>query len=487
MPGMKARLVGTLVVAVGALASLRVEATCGGGGGGGMGGMAPGGGAGSSAAPRVYQVPWKFVGPDQPAPAQGLILYWFPASLKEAKESALVTSRDLSLYSAQCVETWVAGSDTALGEKLGASGKQPAVVLTDAVGTILGRVDNEAGALSVSAVEHLVRDELKKRDDSLKQQLNDAETKTKSGDNQTAVAMLKAVWDQRCLFPKKAKDAARQLKKLGSPVDENPSALAPIEPMHEGPRAALVLDTMQRGLAAEQAGHYDEARALYARAHHLDAGDPVPARYLAELYRHHTGQWAKARRMFEAMLTRPIDPVSRAVALHGLGKMMIHEGKFAQGLSLMEESVRVHPLPLAYRNLAVYWNSEGNPEKTAEYVGKALALAPEDPYNRIFAAVFWAASGRVDEATKLAADNEALLPASYNLAAIYAQAGQRDHALALLRRHFYEYERYKAVRGEEMMEARVDAVFGSLRKDPEFLALTALADGKLRMPMMTAH
>jgi hypothetical protein len=57
-----------------------------------------------------------------------------------------------------------------------------------------------------------------------------------------------------------------------------------------------------------------------------------------------------------------------------------------------------------------------------------------------------------------------------------------------LKRHFQEYERFDAVRGEEMMEARVDAVFASLRDDPEFLALTAKADGRMQMPMgRTAH
>jgi hypothetical protein len=34
-----------------------------------------------------------------------------------------------------------------------------------------------------------------------------------------------------------------------------------------------------------------------------------------------------------------------------------------------------------------------------------------------------------------------------------------------------------------MMEARVDAVFDSLREDPAFVALTRDADGKLPMPM----
>ena len=54
-----------------------------------------------------------------------------------------------------------------------------------------------------------------------------------------------------------------------------------------------------------------------------------------------------------------------------------------------------------------------------------------------------------------------------------------EEALALLKRHFFEYERYDAVRNKEMMEARVDAVFLSLRNDPTFVALTSGADGKL--------
>src|SRR5438067_12537162 len=94
-----------------------------------------------------------------------------------------------------------------------------------------------------------------------------------------------------------------------------------------------------------------------------------------------------------------------------------------------------------------------------------------------------AANGKKEEALKIARDNVNLMPASYNLAAIYAQNGQRDKALALLKRHFFEYERYQEVRTKEMMEARVDAVFASLRTDKQFLALTKDADGRLPMPM----
>jgi tetratricopeptide (TPR) repeat protein len=218
----------------------------------------------------------------------------------------------------------------------------------------------------------------------------------------------------------------------------------------------------------------------------MDPADPVPLRYLGELYRHHIGDWEKAQTTFEAILNMPADPLSRAVALHGLGKMTIHEGEFKKGLQLMEQSVEIYPLALTYRNLAVYWNSEGDQVKGNEYTQKALAVDPEDPYNLVFAAVFMAATGHGDEALKIARKNQALLPASYNLAAIYAQTGHREKALAFLERHFFQYERYQAVRAKEMMEARVDAVFDSLREDPSFVALTRGADGKLPMPMKPA-
>src|SRR5258705_4794086 len=177
------------------------------------------------------------------------------------------------------------------------------------------------------------------------------------------------------------------------------------------------------------------------------------------------------------------DPLARAVALHGLGKITIHEGEFKKGLALMERAVAEFPLALAYRNLAVYWNSENDPAKANEYTQQALALDPADPYNLVFAAVFMAANGKKEEALKIARDNVNLMPASYNLAAIYAQNGQREKALSLLRRHFFQYERYQAVREKEMMEARVDAVLDSIRSDHSFLALTSGADGKLPMPM----
>ena len=453
-------------------------ATCGGGGGGGRGGMSPAG-----QQEQVYNVPWKVLQPQESGPKEGLALYWFPLSENELKNSSLRTSRMLSVYAGQCVTMIVSDSRAPIAQKLDV--RPPVAVLATPDGTAVGRAEGENGMLRSDKVEKLVNGEVSRREAGVKQKLEDGKAKAKGGDNAAAVELLKSVVAERCLFPKRAKDAVKELKKLGEKVDVEIGDFG--DPVLDPARSAEIEKVMLQGLAEENAGRYEEARRLYARARKLDPADPAPVRYLAELLRHHTGQWDKARGEFERLLTMRADPLSRAVALHGLGKMTIHAGQFDNGRRLLEDSVAAYPLALAYRNLAVYWNSEGDLAKTSRYVDEALKLDPNDPFNIVFAAVFKATTGHVDEALRIAEEHEAMLPASYNLAAIHALAGHRDKALGLLRRHFHEYERYDAVRGEEMMEARVDAVFVSLRQDPEFLRLTEKADGRMQMPGQTNH
>jgi tetratricopeptide (TPR) repeat protein len=440
----------------------------------------------------IYQVPWAVVhnGEEVPAPlaapagapADNLVVYWFPTSQQEAKASELQASRELTLLTARCVTLALVASDnTELRRRFpGAAG--PYVVLAEAGGKELGRVAADSGPhLKASQVEKLVGGELKGREAALDRQIAAARDKETHGDREGAVSLYQQVWAARCLvpgkIPKKASDA---LKKLGRPVPPDTvgwlgSGSSPA-PRHGAAADARIERTLDAGLAAEDAGRYLEARALYARAHRFDPADPVPLRYLGELYRHHTGDWAAARRTFEQVLAMPADPISRAVALHGLGKMTIHAGDFARGLALIEQSIATYPLPLAYRNLAVYWNSEGQVEKAQRLAEKALALDPDDPYTQIFVAAFIAEDGRRGEALRIAHANEDLLAASYNLAAIHSLLGHRAKALALLHRHFYDYERFDAVRAKEMKEAREDVVFTALKDDPEFIALTAKAE-----------
>jgi tetratricopeptide (TPR) repeat protein len=410
----------------------------------------------------------------------GLVLYWFPASQKEYNASSLRESRMLSLYASQCVAMQAAGvPEVANADKLIGDSKLPVAVLAKPDGTPISKLENTNGKLKVADVEKLVDTEMKQRESAVDAQMKEAAAKAKAGDKDGAISGYKAVLDNKCLFPKKAKDAAKELKKLG--VTE--IAAIPPTPIFEPRQSALIERTMRGGLVAEMNGRYVLADKLYTQAHLMDPADPTPLRYLGENYRHNIGDWDKAREVFQKILDMPADPLSRSVALHGLGKMTIHDGEFKKGLALMEQAIAEYPLALAYRNLAVYWNSEGDPVKGNQYTQQALALDPKDPYNLVFAAVFMAANGRKDEALKIARENINLLPASYNLAAIYAQNGQRDKALALLQRHFFTYERYQAVRAKEMMEARVDAVFDSIRTDRDFIALTRGADGKLPIPM----
>ena len=455
-----------------------VWATCGGGGGGGTGGVGGGAKGAEGPAPTVYMVPWK-IWEARTTPNKGLVLYWFPASNDELKKSSLRQSRILTLYSAQCVTMTVADAKTPELQPIIGDAALPVAILTSADGSPIKKIENTGGKLKVEQVEKVLDAEMKQRETTLDTQLKDAKDKIKAGDNPGAIALLKPVAQETCLFPKKAKDAAKELKKLG--VGEVGSI--PAAPIMDRVQSARIEAVMRRGLIAEIAEQYVTAERLYRKASLMDPADPTPLRYLGEVYRHQTGDWDKAKATFNTILNMPADPIARAVALHGLGKITIHEGEFKKGLGLMEQSVAEFPLALAYRNLAVYWNSEGDLKQGNAYTQKALALDPKDPYNLVFAAVFLAASGNGDEALKIARENRNLLPASYNLAAIFAQTGHRREALALLQRHFFRYERYQAVRAKEMMEARVDAVFDSLRQDSAFLALTSGADGRLQMPM----
>ena len=445
--------------------------------------MRSGAGTGMPSDEQVYRVPWKLAKPDDAPITAGLILYWFPKDANEVRVSSMLFSRTLSLYSAQCVTMALADAGTAIGQKFANGDSLPVAVLAEPNGTIIGKAENKKGRLSVDTAEKLLETEMKRRESALKEQMESAKAKAKAGEKDAAIAEFRSLLDHKCLFPNVAKNATKELKKLGvTDVAELPDA-----PIFEKSVSRAIDKKMRAGLRAENNEQYEKAERLYAEAHRMDPADPTPLRYLGELQRHHTGDWDAARVTFNRILAMPADPLSIAIALHGLGKMTIHDGEFIKGRDLMVQSTEVFPTALAYRNLAVYWNSEGDVPNTDKYLKLAHEMDPTDPYNLVFVAAFMADRGKGEESLKIARENEKLLSASYNLAAIYAQMGHREKALALLKRHFFEYERYQAVRAKEMMEARVDAVFVSLRNDPDFLALTAGADGKLPIPPVPAR
>jgi len=173
--------------------------------------------AGESSLPTF--VPWKVLNPGDEPLHNDLVLYWVPSSRDEVRRSPLLTSRPLAIYSTQCVGMQlVRPDDDERLAKLEVNGALPAAILTTGEGTIVARVANAGGLLRLSDVEKMVRDTLVNRDVETDRLLDDAKGKAEAGERDEAVALYRRVWAQRCLFPRKAKDAMKALRKLG--VDE---------------------------------------------------------------------------------------------------------------------------------------------------------------------------------------------------------------------------------------------------------------------------
>ena len=165
----------------------------------------------------VSFVPWKVIAPGNSPAKAPMTLYWIPASRDDFKHSELLFSRPLTSYASQCVAMQVIRADDAVMiDKLGAAGALPIAVLFDGDGKQLGKVDNDRGALNVAAVEKLVREQLRAGEAILDARLEDARRKASSGDRDSALATYKSICDLRCAFPRKAKEAERELKKLDS-------------------------------------------------------------------------------------------------------------------------------------------------------------------------------------------------------------------------------------------------------------------------------
>jgi hypothetical protein len=165
---------------------------------------------------QVTFVPWKVLNPgDEPAKGD-LVLFWIPASRDEMRRSPLLTSRVLAAYASQCVGMQVIRADDVIMiDKLGATGKLPAAVITDAATNSLGSAVQEKGALAPAAVEKLVRDTFARLDSESDKLLDEARTRLDAGDRDAAAEMYRKVIDEKCLFPRKARDAEKALRKLG--------------------------------------------------------------------------------------------------------------------------------------------------------------------------------------------------------------------------------------------------------------------------------
>jgi hypothetical protein len=167
----------------------------------------------------VVFVPWRLLHSGDPLPSAELVLYWIPLSSDDFRHSELLTYRPLTTYSPQCVAlSVVRADDDAVIARLQVGGKLPIAVLVGLDGAVIGSVSNERGALRAAAVDKLLRDTIRAREDALDHDLDDAPKKLGVGDREGAVALYRRVWEHRCLFPRHAREAERALRKLGVPL-----------------------------------------------------------------------------------------------------------------------------------------------------------------------------------------------------------------------------------------------------------------------------
>ena len=168
-----------------------------------------------AAASQISFVPWKVLDPGAEPAKKAFVLFWIPSSPDEMRRSDLITSERLTLYSARCIGMNVVRADDATTlEKLRAGDGLPLAILTEGEAEV-ARVIADAGVLTATAVESMVRAAFDTREANLNSLLDRATAKAIAGQNTEAIDLYKQVAAQGCAFPRLAKTAQRALRRLG--------------------------------------------------------------------------------------------------------------------------------------------------------------------------------------------------------------------------------------------------------------------------------
>ncbi len=411
-------------------------------------------------------MPWKVLEPQRaPAPGpSGLAVLWFPVSRDEARGSQLLESRYLTVSIAPCSGFWIVPSDAAarLRFRYGALTAAPLALLVGADGVELARVAAEKGELRVGALERLLRGELDRRRAVAEARLDEALAKEKAGEVDAAAGLYREIYAQRCLFPGSARKAQKALKRLRQAGgrrrcrtrrSRSPTSRRSRSEEMDGAPA-------RRAPGGVRAPHRRRAARLRAgacRRSRRSGGDAVPGRVPPPPLRRLA---AGARSCSSEILARPADAVSRAVALHGLGKMTIHAGEFVRGVAHVRGvgrrvSAAAHlSQPRGLLELGGPFRQGLGVCRAGAGAGAGRPLQPDLRGDLLRRPGQDPAEARAGRAGERAGARGVVQPGG-DLGA----ARTKEKALELLARHFYQYERFDPVRAREMQEARDDIAF----------------------------
>lgn len=173
--------------------------------------------------PDVQLVPWKYLQGDTLVHDAPVTLYWLPANNGQVTQSPLLDDKDLLNAATRCVAFEIVMPErTAVIEKLGETGKVPAVLIIDREGKMLRKFENPNGELMTRDVEKLLTAELGGRDEAMFRSMISAGAEATAGRTQNAINIYQKIWDNRCLYPLAANEAKRALAELGVKVTDTP-------------------------------------------------------------------------------------------------------------------------------------------------------------------------------------------------------------------------------------------------------------------------
>ena len=219
----------------------------------------------------------------------------------------------------------------------------------------------------------------------------------------------------------------------------------------------------QAGIAAYRAERYAEAAQAFAAARSVQPSEPLPYRYLADLYwrQERPDQAAHiARALAEVMpdayfldrlgssyeesalpglallLYREaarVDPRFPS-ARYNLGRLLLKQGQVEQGMAEVQEALRLYPeFAEAHEVLGLAYTEQGRLYDAVTHLQQALALHPDLVTAQNHLGRLYRAQGRLDEAIQtfrdLVARHPDIAEARHNLAVAYAHKGLQDLAV----------------------------------------------------------
>lgn len=246
---------------------------------------------------------------------------------------------------------------------------------------------------------------------------------------------------------------------------EQASTIGP-QPLPGAPSAAIrddFLAQIHAGIAAYHAKHSAEAIQAFEAASKLQPSEPLPYRYLAELY-WREGRHEQARQAVRSVAVAmpdayALDQVGTAYgeaglsglaiqfyleavrldpqfpgARYNLGRTYLEAGDLEPGIAEVQEALRLHPdFPEAHQALGLAYTEQGRLAEALMHLQRALMLHPDLMVVRNHLGRLYMMQGRLDEAIQtfrfLVERAPNVVEARHNLAVAYARTGLQELAI----------------------------------------------------------